>query len=296
MQTVVQATSSEAEHKNITRVKEILEDNEFTRSYIKMIVQKMKQEFRLDELEDFDMVQKKVLRWIGESIPIAPARKTGSSKIVMLVGPTGVGKTTTVAKMGSKIAVEYRNNKEKYTYPPRIRMITADTMRVAAQEQLSRWAEIINVKVDKAENSDDLKQLCDNYTSNSDYIFVDTSGYSPNDFENIARLRKILDVKNLEKTIYLTVIAGVGASDFENIIRNYEAFNFSSIILTKCDETLAFGRVISVLAEQHKNVSWLTTGQEVLNTIEKATPEWFLKKLTGFRVDEKYIDGIFANS
>lgn len=169
-------------------------------------------------------------------------------------------------------------------------------MRVAAIEQLKRWAEIINVNVDKAESSEDLKILCDSYVSNSDYIFIDTSGYSPNDYENIAKMRTTLNVKNLNENVYLAITAGVSAKDLENIIRNYEGFDFKSIIVTKCDETTSFGRVISVLSEKNKPVSWITTGQDVLNTIQRADPKWFLKNLSGFKINAEHIEKKFGTA
>ncbi|WP_287053828.1 hypothetical protein [Treponema sp.] len=270
MKTIVQATSAEKEHSSILKIQELLEENEFTKSYIKKMCSRMKNEFSLEELDDFDYVQTCVADWIGENIPIAFEEKKSAPKVIIIVGPTGVGKTTTVAKMSS--------------------------MRVAAIEQLKRWAEIINVNVDKAESSEDLKILCDSYVSNSDYIFIDTSGYSPNDYENIAKMRTILNVKNLNENVYLAITAGVSAKDLENIIRNYEGFDFKSIIVTKCDETTSFGRVISVLSEKNKPVSWITTGQDVLNTIQRADPKWFLKNLSGFKINAEHIEKKFGTA
>lgn len=299
MQQIVQVTSAQEEHPSIRKISEILEENEFTKSYIEKISSRMKSEFAIDELEDFDYVQKKVLCWIAESIPVGRDVKTESPEVVVLVGPTGVGKTTTIAKMGASITLDFKNNMgdtEKYKFPPRIRMITTDTMRVAAEEQLARWAEIMNIKVDKAETCEDLKQLCDNYSSNSEYIFIDTAGYSPNDFEKIAKMHSILDVKNLHEKIFLTVNAGVSSRDFENILRKFEAFNYSGIIITKCDETTAYGRVISILSEKKKDLMWITTGQDIMRTIEKPTPAWFIKRLSGFKIDDKDIEKRYGNA
>ncbi|WP_407400869.1 hypothetical protein [Treponema sp.] len=296
MAAVLQATSTENEHKSISMIRDLLEDNGFSKSYRNDICKRMKSDFSLEELDDYDFVQQRVVEWIAESIPVAPVESEGQPKVIILVGPTGVGKTTTLAKMGAHIAVDFKNNKEKYTFAPRIRMITTDTMRVAAAEQLKRWAEIINVEVDKAEDSTRIKELFESYASNSDYIFIDTSGYSPNDYHNIANMHTILDVKNMNESVYLTVTAGVSVEDFENIIRNFESFNFKSIIITKCDETQTFGRVISVLSERKKPVSWITTGQEVLYTIQRADPMWFVSRLKGFKFNEKDVEKRIGNA
>ena len=293
---VVKATSAQGEHSSITQIRELLEDNGFSKSYRKEICKRMKAEFSIDEMDDFAYVQQKVVEWIAESIPLDREERKGKPKVIILVGPTGVGKTTTLAKMGAHIAVDFKNNREKYTFAPVIRMITTDTMRVAAAEQLKRWAEIINVEVDKAEDSSMIKNLYQKYASNSDYIFIDTSGYSPNDYHNIANMHTILDVKDMDESVYLTVTAGVSVEDLENIIRNFESFNFKGVIITKCDETQTFGRVISVLSEKKKAVSWITTGQEVLYTIERANPMWFISHLKGFKFDEKDVEKRLGNA
>ncbi|MDO4506449.1 MAG: flagellar biosynthesis protein FlhF [Spirochaetales bacterium] len=296
LEAVVQATMAQGEHSSISQIRELLEDNGFSKSYRNEICKRMKGEFSMDELDDFDYVQQRVVEWIAESIPVDREERKGKPKVIILVGPTGVGKTTTLAKMGAHIAVDFKNNKEKYTFAPVIRMITTDTMRVAAAEQLKRWAEIINVEVDKAEDSSRIKELYQKYASNSDYIFIDTSGYSPNDYHNIANMHTILDVKDMEESVYLTVTAGVSVEDFENIIRNFESFNFKGIIITKCDETQTFGRVISVLSEKKKAASWITTGQEVLYTIERADPLWFISQLKGFKYDKKDVEKRIGNA
>lgn len=290
MKLVVQSRNSDGEHNSVCKIRDILEDNGFSKSYRNTICKRMKSEFSMEELDDFDYVQQKVVEWIAESIPIARQESNTPPRVIILVGPTGVGKTTTIAKMSASIAVDFKKNRENYKFAPRIRMITTDTMRVAAAEQLRRWAEIINVDVDKAESSDEIKTLYERYASNSDYIFVDTSGYSPNDYENIAKMHTILDVKNIHESVYLVVTAGVSVEDFENIIRNFESFNFKSVIITKCDETKTFGRVISVLTERKKAVSWITNGQEVMGTISLADPMWFVRKLIGFKFDEKDVE------
>ena len=92
------------------------------------------------------------------------------------------------------------------------------------------------------------------------------------------------------------VVAGVSASDLDNIIRNYETFDFKSVIVTKCDETKRFGRIISVLSERNKPVSWVATGQEIFKTIQPASKAFFLKRLTGFNVDAHFIEKKFGSA
>lgn len=295
LDSIKQATMSGEEHKNIKKIQDLLDDNGFTRTYIEKMCARLKNELSLDELDDFERVQSLVVDWIGEGILIDRDNSRKTPKVIVIVGPTGVGKTTTVAKMAARIAVSSKNNSPD-AVPPKIRMITIDTMRVAAVEQLSHWAEIIGVNVDQAESSSDLQTLYRNYSGNADYIFIDTSGYSPNDFENIARMRKILNVENMQETVYLAIVAGINARDLENIIRNYEGFNFKSVIITKCDETSTYGNVLSVLSEKNKSIAWITSGQEVLHTIERGNRIRFLRGLRGFNVDMNHLREKFGET
>lgn len=294
LEEISSANISNGEHKTLERINELLDDNGFTRSYSKMIETKIKQNFSLEELNDFDLVQKKVVDWIGENIKIQTDEYVRPPRVIIIVGPTGVGKTTTVAKMAAEIAISAKNN-PNVKYQPSIEMVSTDTMRVAAVDQLSHYGEIIHANVEQAENSEQLQEIYNAHSSSIDYMFIDTSGYSPNDFEHIASMRRILDVKNMHESIYLAVLAGISAKDLENILRNYESFNFKSVIVTKCDETLTFGNLLSVLYEKKKTISYLTTGQEVVNNIEKANPLFFLKKLRGFNLDMEHLKEKFLS-
>lgn len=288
------AKVSQGEHKTLERINELLDENGFTRSYSKMIETKIKQSFNLEELNDFDLVQKKVVDWIGESIKIQADEYVRPPRVIIIVGPTGVGKTTTVAKMASEIAISARNN-PNVKYKPVIEMVSTDTMRVAAVDQLSHYGEIINANVEQAENAEQLQEIYNAHSSSIDYMFIDTSGYNPNDFEHIASMRRILDVKNMRESVYLAVLADTNVINLENILRNYESFDFKSVIVTKCDESLIFGNIISVLSEKKKSISFVTTGQDVVNNIEKASPLFFLKKLRGFSLDMEHLEEKFSD-
>ncbi len=294
LEEISSANVSKGEHKTIEQINELLDENGFTRSYSKMIETKIKQSFNLEELDDFDLVQKKVVDWIGESIKIQADEYVRPPRVIVIVGPTGVGKTTTVAKMAAEIAISAKNN-PNIKYKPVIEMVSTDTMRVAAVDQLSHYGDIINANVEQAENAEQLQQIYNAHSSSIDYMFIDTSGYNPNDFEHIASMRRILDVKNMRESVYLAVLADTNVINLENILRNYESFDFKSVIVTKCDESLIFGNIISVLSEKKKSISFVTTGQDVVNNIEKASPLFFLKKLRGFSLDMEHLEEKFSN-
>ncbi len=274
------------EHPTIRRIEEILEENEFTPSYIKKMSERIRAQFSLERLDDFDEVQDAVIDWIGESLTIANDPVKRPPHVVIIVGPTGVGKTTTLVKFAGNILRQSRKNKKA---DPVVHFITTDFMRVGAYDMLKHYTSILDMSIDKAETADDVKKLYSRYRSGSDYIFIDTSGLSPNDYTEIANMRAVLDVPDMHADIYLAVTASTKARDLEAIMRNYEQFNFSSVIITKYDETSSYGNVLSVLSEKNKAISWITTGQQVPRFIERANPGRFLMDLDGFRKNEEHI-------
>ena len=278
-------------HPSIAKMEEMLDRNEFSFAYISEISKRMSQEFSLDQLDDFDFVEKTVVDWIGESISVHPEKRFRPPHVIILVGPTGVGKTTTIAKLAANLILDA---KDKGRERPQLRFISIDKTRVGALEQLVNYGEIMNVPVDKAETLEDVKTIYNEYRNRVDAILIDTSGYSPNDAKNIGQMRSILDLEDLHADVYLALSATTKARDLVNIIQNYEPFNFNSVIVTKCDETRQYGNVISVLHEKRKSISYITDGQRVPKNIRRADVVNFLIGLNDFKIDRTHIDDKFG--
>ena len=120
-------------HPSIAKIEEMLDRNEFSFAYISEISKRMSQEFSLDQLDDFDFVEKTVVDWIGESISVHPEKRFRPPHVIILVGPTGVGKTTTIAKLAANLILDA---KDKGRERPQLRFISIDKTRVGALEQL----------------------------------------------------------------------------------------------------------------------------------------------------------------
>lgn len=273
----------------IQKIEELLERNEFTFSYIQMITEKIRQTFSLEQIENFDLVERTVVDWIGESISIADKKVVRPPRVVVIVGPTGVGKTTTLVKLATK---EIQAAKKQGSVHD-ARLITTDITRVGAMEQLEHYGEILHRDVMKAESVDDLKELFTAHKEHCDAIYIDTSGYSPNDSENIGKMKALLDVPGLTPETYLAFDAKTKSRDIMNIMKNYEPFGYGAVIVTKCDESEQYGNVISVLYEKHKSIAYITDGQSAARNIAPANVIYFLTRLEGFKIDREHIESKF---
>lgn len=267
------------EHASISEVRELLLQNDFSDIYIQEIIDKVQKNFSVNDLNDFDLVRSKVYGWIEESIcidEIVPSR-IKRQNVTILIGPTGVGKTTTIAKMSAHIVVNLPENAS-----PSMALFTIDTYRIAAQEQLETYGKILNVPVETIKDKADLekKLLLYHFANN---ILIDTIGRSPHDSEGYYEMKETLDGCQNEGTVYLVISASTKTRDMINMLNRFELFNYRSIILTKVDETSSIGNIISVLKEKGKKISYVTTGQDVSQDFEKASRKVLLEKLIGFK-------------
>ncbi len=280
----------ESMHPTIKKIGELLSLNEFTESYIDGIVQRIKSDFSLEELGDLDKVQSSVLEWIGEGIKVYAngKGKRQGARIIAIVGPTGVGKTTTVAKLAAIYGLENRS-----TPSLQVRMVTIDNYKIAAKKQIETYAEIMQIPVSFAESRSDLEKILELYRD-MDIVLIDTIGKSPNDFAKLGEMRSVLNACGSEGEIHLAISATTKNSDMVEIFRQFEPFKYVSVILTKLDETYRIGNIISILSEYRKPVSYITDGQMVPQDIEPASVSRLLLRLEGFHVNKEQIEKKFG--
>lgn len=283
--------ASVEEHPTISKIESLLENNEFSPSYIRRITERIRKEFPLDALDDLDLVQKSVVEWVGESISIKTPVYESRPQVIILVGPTGVGKTTTVAKLAARYAFGSSGDEVRKN----VRIITVDWYRIGAREQIEIYGQTMQVPVSKAESSSDIGELLDTYRNDEDYIIIDTTGYSPKDYENIAKMKKVLDVRNYSVETYLCMSASTKLSDMKEIMQQYEIFGYNSVIITKFDETSHVGNIVCALSDKGKSLTYLTTGQKVPNYFEQASVVRLLSELSGFKMDLKSLEKKFNN-
>ena len=285
------AALSSDEPETIVHIRELLRKNDFTPAYIQKIVDRIRKECSLEALDDFNAVQKSVVDWIGESIQTVKTEYLSYPQVIVLVGPTGVGKTTSVAKLAAKYAALTLKGGSR---GKRVRIITIDTYRIGAQQQLETYGDLMGIPVSLAESADDMQKLLTMYSKDVDVILVDTTGRSPKDYEGLAKMRSILDLKKLPTRVFLTVSAATKASDLRTVMQQYEIFGYESLIITKMDETDCLGSIISIMDEKNKAASYFTDGQRVPSNIEKATQVRMLIQLTDFKIDREHINRKFS--
>lgn len=284
-------SANQEKHPTIKKIEEKLFDNEFTSSYVEAIVEKIRSNFSLEELDSYEEVEKKVVDWIGHSILLAQHRPVRPPHTIVLVGPTGVGKTTSLAKIAGLMLTEAKEKSSR----PEFCFITMDTIRVGAEKIVEKYADILNADCKKAESVKDLQKIYNEYKNSVDVILIDMSGCSPNDSERIAAMKEMLQVRGLHPDVYLVVSAGTKERDLENIIQNYEPFGYNSIIITKWDETCFYGNLISALSKKHKSISYIADKQKVVGGIHRPKVMEFLMGLSDFDIDRVHIEDEFGD-
>jgi flagellar biosynthesis protein FlhF len=279
------------EHSAFVKAKELLRANDFSESYINGMLERLRKELSLETLDNFDTVQEHLIEWIGESISIDKdniiTRKPG---ILVLVGPTGVGKTTTIAKLAAIYGIGTEEIK-----PVDVRMITIDAYRICAKEQLETTGNIMQIPVSFVVDKQSLRKEIAINSENTDLFLIDTIGKSPKDSSKLGEMKEILNGAGRNAHFHLVISASTKISDIEDIMRQFEPFNYKSIVLTKIDETNRIGNIISALAEKRKSISYITDGQTVPVDIKKASVTRFLVNLEGFKVNREKIEKRFPS-
>jgi flagellar biosynthesis protein FlhF len=282
----------------LTRITDLLRLNEFAPAFIEETVDRVRREFSLEDLDNFPLLQSTVLEWIGARIRIhkPPDGARKGAKVFILVGPTGVGKTTTIAKLAAIYSVGARGApgaQGAQGAPPHVKIVTIDNYRIGALKQIETYAEIMRVPVACVETAGEFKKYLA-LAQENDFILVDTIGRSPRDLTKLGEMKGVLDAAGTLAEIQLAVSATTKASDVAEILKTFEPFSYRAVILTKLDETLRIGNLISVLAGLGKPVSFIADGQSVPQDIERASVLRLLMNLEGFQCPRERLEKLFG--
>ncbi|HEY8500210.1 MAG TPA: flagellar biosynthesis protein FlhF [Clostridia bacterium] len=247
----------------------VLEESEIEPVIIDKMLEKIKQLVKnpgsINDL--FGTARKILVNILGEPQTIN-FRGDGKPTVVMFLGPTGVGKTTTLAK----IAADYSLNHEK-----KIGLITADTYRIAAVEQLKTYAEILNIPISVIYTPQEIKEAILNY-SDKDLILVDTAGRSHKNAEQFSELKMLVASAQADE-IFLVLSCNLGRTACKEIISHYGFLKNYKLLFTKLDEAPVPGIILNARYATGKRLSYTTAGQCVPDDIEVANVENIVKSI-----------------
>lgn len=236
--------------------------------------------FEWYKANDLVNTEREILLWAKEYMAekIAHMPFSGMShekKFITVVGPTGVGKTTTLAKMAADAIL---------TYKKKIAFITTDTYRIAAIEQLKTYANILKAPLEVCYNREDF-QLAVNKLRDYDAVFIDTAGRNFRNPAYVADLKRLIDFNN-EMETFLVLSLTTKQMDMEEVLEQFKAVDIDKLILTKADETSVYGAIFNLLYSWKKPVAYITNGQNVPDDIVVATAERIVDQLLGVNEHE----------
>lgn len=248
-------------------------DNEVDEKYANEIIEEIELLNKPNLPFDYalaNIYQKMILKF-GKPDGITPAGS--GTKMVFFIGPTGVGKTTTIAKIASKFRVDEKK---------KVALLTADTYRIAAAEQLRTYANILEVPFRVIYTVEEIEKAMEDFRD-YDYILVDTAGHSHQNStqkDNMRNLIHSMDDK-VEKEVYLVVSATTKYRDLISIADSYKEMADYKIIFTKLDETTTLGNLLNLRLYTGASLSYVTHGQNVPDDIEDFNPQKTVKRLLG---------------
>lgn len=265
----------------LAELSEILSDNDFNHDFIRGILDSLRRNHSAIELEDRAVVQLAAAKLIADSISYFQQEISDGPRIFVLVGPTGVGKTTTIAKLAAVHGLTAGGSD--------VRIITVDSFRIGARAQVETYGEIMGIPVKAVDDYDDLRRQIA-LASEADLILVDTIGKSPRDKTKIEEMRNLLSACGESAEVHLALSATTKTADLKEIMEQFNSFKYRSVILTKLDETSRVGNLVSAISETGIPLSYLTDGQSVPVDIAVASPLRLLSRLIGLDFDQSILE------
>lgn len=231
----------------------------------------LKKESNLDTI--LSGVYQKIILKLGEPFSVSQG---GKGKLIFFVGPTGVGKTTTIAKLASSYKLEKKS---------KVAMITSDTFRIAAVEQLRTYANILDIPLRVVYTLEEMNEAVESFKE-YDLIFVDTAGRSHKNNEQCQEIFHYIndvnvDANEMEKIVFLVLSAATKYKDLMKITKVYSEINGYHLIFTKLDETSSLGNILNIKVNTGAYLSYVTSGQVVPDDISIVDAQMVAKQLLG---------------
>jgi flagellar biosynthesis protein FlhF len=245
--------------------------SEVSQELAEELIEKLATSLPPSSLENRELLIERLESFIVEMVKVDGSlnlNKGPFPKAVAFVGPTGVGKTTTLAKLAANISL----NEGK-----KVGLITIDTYRIAAVEQLRTYAEIINLPLKVVFTPEEFKEALRGY-HNMDLVLIDTAGRSPRNYTQMDELKNFIDVAYRLET-YLLMNATRKYRDLLDVVENFRRVSFDRVIFTKLDETVTFGPILDIMNKISQPLSYITNGQNVPEDIELCDPHKLARRI-----------------
>lgn len=260
----------------------IFKDNEFdqemTYSILKKTIEQLPMSMKTDPKKInnfFKLILRRIIA-VKHEIPL----RTHQRKIMMFVGPTGVGKTTTIAKLAARYAYKLGINYK-------VGIITLDSFRVGAIEQLKAYTNIMRLPLEIVKRPEDLNSSIEKL-KDCHYILIDTAGGSQYDIDKIEIINQYQQhLKDIPMEKMLVMPSNVKTTDLYEIYNSYSALDIDNLVFTKLDETISFGNLISFTHKTKKSICYLSIGQNVPDDLIEATPDYIIECFLNKQVIKK---------
>lgn len=236
-------------------------------TYMKEMKQDLTVDMQISQMKTFFEKQVCALPFGGISF---------NKKYINVLGPTGVGKTTTIAKIAARVLLEKKK---------KVGFITTDTYRIAAIEQLRTYANLLQAPVEIVYNAGDFKAAIEKF-SHLDFVFIDTAGRNYKESKYVDDLNGIVDFA-LDMETFLVLSMTSKEEDMCDIIDQFQDFPIEKFIFTKMDETNSIGSMFNLMEKYQYGVAYYTNGQEVPEDLEEATAENVIDLLLEDLTDER---------
>ena len=214
----------------------------------------------LDESEDIEQAMQAALKQLMHQVPIADDDILNQGGVYAMVGPTGVGKTTTIAKIAARFAMRHGSR--------HVALISTDNYRIGAHEQLQTYGRLLSVVVHTANNAQELQQLL-NKLYDKKLILIDTAGMSQRDVRLSEQFASMGSHASIIKS-YLVLSANAQLATLNETIRSFKKANLAGCVLTKMDEAVSLGGVISAMIRHHLPAAYVSAGQRVPEDLQPA--------------------------
>ncbi|WP_078413246.1 flagellar biosynthesis protein FlhF [Priestia abyssalis] len=257
----------------VERIVQRLKEQEVSGSLIDQLVPSLLEFYYLNKGQ---ATEKKLVHWtkawlLEKLSVVKPLQGIDfEKKYINVVGPTGVGKTTTLAKMAAQCVLKHQK---------KVAFITTDTYRISAIDQLKTYANILNVPIEVCYNKEDVEKAKNTF-AHFDIILIDTAGRNYRQRQYVDDLIEMFSF-NEEMQTHLVLSLTGKIKDMEDVCDQFSSVPLDSFIFTKMDETSTYGSMLNMILKYGKSVSYITNGQNVPDDLKKASPEHIVNLMFG---------------